>query len=60
MLTFEAKCTGNTQAIEGSHTTTFVGEKNQEVRIVSPELHFKIGETYSFSVAGKLVEAKKA
>ena len=60
MLTFEAKCTGNTQAIEGPHTTTFVGEKNQEVKIVSPELHFKVGEVYAFSVAGKFTDTKKA
>jgi hypothetical protein len=54
MLTFDAKGTRDAQAIEGSRTTTFVGEKNQGLKINSPELHFRIGEVYTFSVTGQV------
>jgi hypothetical protein len=56
MLTFTAKCTGNAQAANAEHTATFADKDNREtLRITTPDANFKVGEIYSFSVAGKFV-----
>jgi len=56
----EVKCTGSSQPHEGHHTSTFVGAKDepidalrQEVKIIHPEMPFKIGELYSVSIEAK-------
>ena len=65
MMTFEVKCTGNTQSHEGNHTATFRRAEGsahrdalrQELKIVSPEMPFTVGEVYFVSVSGS--DAKK-
>jgi hypothetical protein len=44
MMTFEVKCTGSKQEPHGPHTVTFADGKNQEVKIISAEMPFTIGE----------------